>query len=165
MLEVQNALGLSALCQVGMVFPKLEPAIEQYRPLFGDFVVIDGGPISGASFRGRAGDYHIRLAIGYSGGLEIEFIEWVSGDTPHREFLEAGRSGLHHVSFRVENVEAVIQRAKPLGYDAIWYHRMDPTIAYAYLERPGDPLILELSERPWDGGNVNLSSDWVRGQR
>ncbi len=160
-----NSLGLSTICQVGMVFPKLEPAIQHYEALFGRFVVIDGGPMSGASFRGRGGDYHIRLAIGYSGDLEIELIEWVSGETPHREFLEKGRSGLHHVSFRVEHTEDVIARAKPLGYEAIWLHRMDPTIAYAYLERPGDPLILELSERPWDGGNVNLNSDWVRAQR
>ncbi len=161
----RNDLGLAPICQIGMVFPKLEPALALYEPLFGSFAVIDGGPMAGARFRGRAGDYHIRLAIGYSGSLELELIEWVSGETPHREFLEAGRSGLHHVSFRVENVEDVIERAKPLGYEAIWYHRIDPAIAYAYLERPGDPLVLELSERPWDGGNVNLSSDWVRGRR
>jgi catechol 2,3-dioxygenase-like lactoylglutathione lyase family enzyme len=115
------------------------------------------GAISGARFRGRLGDYHIRLAIGFSGGLELELIEWVSGETPHREFLEAGRSGMHHVSFHVPDVDAVIERARGLGYDAIWYHRMDPQLAYSYLERPGDPLILELTERPWSGGNVDLS--------
>jgi len=52
------------------------------------------------------------------------------------------------------------QHAEKQGYEAIWYHRMTPEIAYAYLERPGDPLILELSERPWDGGNVSLEN-WI----
>ena len=160
-----NELGLTTVVQVGMVFPKLEPAIAQYEKLFGKFTVIDGGPISGASFRGRKSDYEIRIAIGYSGPLEIELIEWVRGETPHREFLERGGSGLHHLSFRVANTEDVIARAAPLGYEAIWFHRIDPTIAYAYLERPGDPLILELSERPWDGGNVDLSRAWVGGSR
>jgi hypothetical protein len=31
---------------------------------------------------------------------------------------------------------------------------MTEEIAYAYLEREGDPLLVELMERPWAGGNV-----------
>jgi len=30
----------------------------------------------------------------------------------------------------------------------IWYDRMTPEVAYVYLERPGDPLIVELLEFP-----------------
>jgi len=155
-----NDLGLSQVVQVGFVFQSLDAVLPHYESLFGKFTVLPSDPIQGAAFRGRVGDYAIKIAIGYSGSLEIELIEWLSGDTPHREFLERGRSGMHHLSFRVKNTENVIERAKRRGYDAIWYHRMTPEIAYAYLERPGDPLLLELSERPWDGGNVSLEN-WV----
>jgi hypothetical protein len=155
-----NDLGLSDVVQVGFVFPKIAPVLPNFEALFGKFTVLPSQTLTGAAFRGRVGDYQIGIAIGYSGKLEIELIEWISGETPHREFLEKGRSGMHHLSFRVENTEDVIERAKKRGYEPIWYHRMTPEIAYAYLERPGDPLILELSERPWDGGNVSLDG-WI----
>lgn len=154
MVEISNALALPPCCQVGFVFPRLEEAIARYAPLFGPFEIVDYGEIEGASFRGRPAPYRIRMGIGYSGPLELELIEWVSGETPHWEFLEAGRSGMHHLSFTVTGLDSVVERARPLGYEPIWYHRMTEEIAYAYLEREGDPLLVELMERPWSGGNV-----------
>ncbi|MHA7839744.1 MAG: VOC family protein [bacterium] len=154
MTGIQDALSLPPCCQVGFVFTRLEEAIALYTPLFGHFEIVDYGEIEGALFRGRPSPYRIRMGIGYSGDLELELIEWVSGETPHKEFLEAGHSGMHHLSFHVEDLDGKIDRAKALGYDAVWYHRMSEEIAYAYLERPGDPLLVELTERPWSGGNV-----------
>jgi len=151
---IQDALALPPCCQVGFVYPRLEDAITLYTPLFGPFEIVDYGEIEGAVFRGRSSPYRIRMGIGYSGLLELELIEWVSGETPHREFLQAGRSGMHHLSFRVTALDEVVERARPLGYAPIWYHRMTQDIAYAYLEREGDPLLIELMERPWAGGNV-----------
>ena len=61
-------------------------------------------------------------------------------ETPHKEFLDAGRSGMHHLSFHVPDLDAVVERSRGLGYEPVWYHRMSEEIAYTYLERPGDPL-------------------------
>ena len=96
------------------------------------------------------------MGIAYSGELELELIEWVSGETPHKEFLDAGRSGMHHLSFTVEDLDGVVERAGALGYEPVWYHAMSDEIKYAYLERPGDPVLIELTQRPWSGGNVQL---------
>jgi len=158
---IQTALDLPPCCQVGFVFARLEEAIARYAPLFGPFEIVDYGEIEGASFRGRPAPYRIRMGIGYSGPLELELIEWVSGETPHREFLEAGRSGMHHLSFTVAELDSVVERARPLGFEPIWYHRMTDEIAYAYLERAGDPLLVELMERPWTGGNVRRAPGGV----
>ena len=154
MSAIQKALDLPPCCQVGFVYPNLEAAIELYAPLFGEFKIIDYGEMEGARFRGKPSPYRLRLGIAYSGALEIELIEWVSGETPHKEFTEAGRSGMHHLSFHVQDLDGVVERAKAIGYEPIWYHRMSDEIAYTYLERPGDPLLVELTERPWSGGNV-----------
>ena len=62
------------------------------------------------------------------------------------------------VSLQIPGLDAVVERSQPLGYEPVWYHRMSEEIAYAYLERPGDPLLVELTERPWSGGNVQLDS-------
>jgi catechol 2,3-dioxygenase-like lactoylglutathione lyase family enzyme len=154
MSDAQKALDLPPCCQVGFVYPDLEDAIALYTPIFGEFRIVDYGETKGARFRGRPSPYHLRLAVAYSGDLEIELIEWVSGETPHKEFIQAGRSGMHHLSFHVPDLDGMVERAKGLGYDPIWYHRMSDEIAYTYLERPGDPLLIELTERPWSGGNV-----------
>ncbi|MBW2424354.1 MAG: VOC family protein [Deltaproteobacteria bacterium] len=161
MTEIQKALELPPCCQVGFVYPQLEQAIALYEPLFGRFEIVDYGEIEGAEFRGRPSPYALRMGIGYSGDLELELIEWVSGETPHKEFLDAGRSGMHHLSFHVPDLDDVVERARPLGYEPIWYHRMSDEIAYVYLERADDPLLIELTERPWTGGNVNLEQGGV----
>ena len=36
---------------------------------------------------------------------------------------------------------------------------MADEIKYTYLERPGDPLLVELTQRPWTGGNVALDDE------
>jgi methylmalonyl-CoA/ethylmalonyl-CoA epimerase len=154
--EIRTALDLPACCQVGFVYPNLAEAIALYEPLFGEFKIVDYGEIEGARFRGKESPYKLTMGIGYSGDLEIELIEWQSGETPHKEFTEAGRSGMHHLSFTVPDLDAVVEKAKPLGYDPIWYHAMSDEVKYVYLERPGDPLLVELTQRPWSGGNVQI---------
>jgi hypothetical protein len=154
--SIQEVLALPPCCQVGFVYPNLEDAIALYEPLFGEFKFVDYGEIDGASFRGKPSPYRLRIGVGYSGDLELELIEWVSGETPHKEFVQAGRSGMHHLSFTVPDLDAVVEAARTLGYDPIWYHAMSDEIKYVYLERPGDPLLVELTQRPWSGGNVQI---------
>jgi methylmalonyl-CoA/ethylmalonyl-CoA epimerase len=155
MQSIRNALDLPACCQVGFVVPDLEAAIALYEPVFGAFETVEYGRIEGARFRGKTAPYELKIGVGHSGELEIELIEWVSGETPHKEFLDAGRAGMHHLSFTVDDLDAVVDRAKSLRYDAVWYHAMSNEIKYAYLERAGDPLLVELTQRPWSGGNLN----------
>ena len=88
----------------------------------------------------------MRLAFGKSGDVEIELIEWVSGETPHKEFLEAGHEGMHHLRFIVQDLDAKLEEVAAAGYTPIWTKRFGEGLAAAYLERDGDPLILELFE-------------------
>ena len=46
--------------------------------------VVDYGEMEGASFRGKPSPYRLKIAVAYSGELELELIEWVSGETPGR---------------------------------------------------------------------------------
>ena len=44
-----------------------------------------------------------------------------------------------------------IARLEPLGYRPIWYKQWCADTTFAYLERRGDPLIIEFLEMPPDG--------------
>ena len=142
-----STLGLPPIDQVGFVVKDLDEAERRYGALFGPWTRLDGS-VQGATYRGRVADVKLALLFGRSGDLEVEFIEWQGGESPHREFIEAGREGLHHLRYRVDDVDAWIGRLEGVGYHPIWYKRFSPEITFAYLERRGDPLILELLAMP-----------------
>lgn len=142
-----QTLGLPPIDQIGFVVRSLADAERRYGALFGPFTRMDGS-VQGADYRGRVADVELALLFGRSGALEMEFIEWRSGESPHREFLERGREGMHHVRFRVDAADAWIERVAAAGYEPIWYKRWSDEITFAYLERANDPLVIELLQMP-----------------
>ncbi len=145
--SLREALNLPPIDQVGFVVRDIAAAITAYDPMFGPFTRMSPGAMDW-DYRGRQESSEIELAFGRSGNLEIELIQWVAGGTPHKEFLDAGREGMHHLRFIVTELEATVERAKAMAYESIWYKRFSPEIAAAYLEKPGDPLIVEFYENP-----------------
>jgi catechol 2,3-dioxygenase-like lactoylglutathione lyase family enzyme len=143
--DIRQQLDLPDLNQVGFVVRDLEKALELYEPLFGPFSRMDPGPMM-YNYRGQQEECDMRLAFGKSGDVEIELIEWVSGGCPHKEFLDAGHEGMQHLRFIVEDLDAKVAEAEGLGYEAIWGTRYAEGLAVAYLERAGDPLVIELFE-------------------
>jgi hypothetical protein len=143
--DVRNQLNLPELNQVGFVVRNMGQALALYEPLFGPFSTIDPGPMT-YDYRGKQEECVMRLAFGKSGDVEIELIEWVSGGCPHKEFLDAGREGMHHLRFIVDDLDSQVQAARSVGYESIWGKRYAEGLAVAYLERPDDPLLLEFFE-------------------
>jgi methylmalonyl-CoA/ethylmalonyl-CoA epimerase len=140
-----RALDLGPCDQMGFVYANLEAAIALYEPIFGPFEVQEYGAFD-YDYRGTRDACELRIAFGKSGDLEIELIQWVSGGSPHKEFLDAGREGMHHLRFRVNNLEQKVAEAETFGYRSIWGTRFGEGLAVAYLEREGDPLLIELFE-------------------
>jgi len=147
-------MGLPRVAQIGYVVRDLEAAIRLYDPLFGPFKTMDGS-VQAARYRGRLADCRLELAFGWSGDVEIELIQWVSGDCPHREFIEKGREGMHHLHFRVEDCDGWVEKLRPLGYDAIWTKHWSADTKFAYLERAGDPTLIEFLQMPGGPGSMS----------
>lgn len=143
--DIRKQLNLPDLNQVGFVVRDLEAALALYEPMFGPFSTMDPGPMT-YDYRGREEECEMRLAFGASGDVEIELIEWVAGGCPHKEFLDAGREGMHHLRFIVEDLETTAAHAKAVGYQTIWSKRYGEGLAVAYLERENDPLVIEFFE-------------------
>lgn len=134
--------------QIGFVVKDLERAMELYNPLFGPFTVPDFGHQT-ASYRGaEPTPYQLKYAFGSANGLEVELTQWVEGDTPHRDFIERGGEGMHHIRYRIEDLDLWLRRVAALGYEPVWMARISPEIGYAYCERAGDPLVLEFLQLP-----------------
>lgn len=143
--DIPEALCLPPVNQLGFVVKDIKKAIALYEPLFGPFTEMDA-PDMEWEYRGQPETSSLKLAFGNSGDVEIELIEWVSGGTPHKEFIDAGREGMHHLRFVVDNLEEKVAEAENHGYRQIWYKRFGEGLAASYLEREGDTLILEFFE-------------------
>ena len=145
---------LPPIDQVGFVVRDLDETLARYEPLFGPFARLDS-PMKGVLYRGEPTDVHLRLAFGSAGSVEMEFIEVLSGASPHAEFLAAGREGIHHVRYRVPDCDATIAALRGEGFAPIWYHDMG-FAKFAYLEhasRDGVLIeLLEMSGAPAQGG-------------
>ncbi len=140
-------LGLPPIDQIGFVVKSIAESEKRYDALFGPWARIDGS-VEGAIYRGRECDVKLDILFGHSGDLEIEFIEWRGGDSPHREFIEAGREGMHHLRYRVDDTDAWIEKVAEIGFQPIWYKQFSADIVFSYLERDGDPLLIEFLQMP-----------------
>ncbi len=136
---------LPPIDQVGYVVKSLDETTRRYAQLFGPFVLMDS-PLTGVLHRGKPADVNLRIAYGSAGPLEMEFIEVLSGQSPHAEFLAAGREGIHHVRYRVPDCDATIAALRGEGFAPIWYHDMG-FAKFAYLEHASrDGVLIELLE-------------------
>ena len=143
--SLHTRLDLPPVNQIGFVVKDLKEAIERYGPMFGPFTEMEAADMEWR-YRGKPETSTLKIAFGYSGEVEIELIEWVAGETPHKAFIEAGHEGLHHLRFIVDDLDGKVREAEALGYENIWSKRFGEGLAAAYLERPGDPLIIEFFE-------------------
>ena len=139
----ENTPGLPPVDQIGFVVPDMARAVELYEPLYGPFTTMSV-PMTGVMYRGKSKDCHLDLAFGRSGDLEIELIAVASGDSPHKEFLDAGGNGMHHLRYKVKDHDAGVALLMERGFTPIWSQRLSEDLAFTYLEREGDPLILEI---------------------
>ena len=136
---------LPAISQIGFVVANLELELPRLRSLYGDFIV-RRFTNEGFWYRDSLCDCVVDVAFGVSGDLELEILQPISGAGPHREFLEKGGHGLHHLQHRVQDIDPYVAWLGSQGYECIWRMPRRGDAAVAYMSRRNDPLIVELVE-------------------
>jgi len=112
----------SALFQVAYVVPDLAAAERFFGATLGVpyFERLAGVALgAGCRHRGAAADATLDLAIGYAGETQIELVYPARGASIHREFLEAGRTGLHHLGFLVPDFAATTAELRAQGLTCV----------------------------------------------
>ena len=134
---LSDRFGLGPIDQVSYVVESIDRALPGYEALFGPFEVSENA-LPDCTIRGKQADCTIKMAIGHSGPMEIELIEVVAGETTHTEHLREHGEGLHHVRFRVDDIDAKLPELEDAGFEILLYKRFSPEIAFAYLETPDE---------------------------
>lgn len=100
---------LTAIDHVGIVVPDLDEAIAQHRDAFG--VVVGHREVDHAE-----GIEVAQLDVGSS---SIWLITPLDDDSPFAEFLDAGGAGLHHVGYRVADLDAALGALRAQGAEIL----------------------------------------------
>ena len=97
----------AALAHVGVAVRDLEEAVRFYRDVLGVTPhppqVADGATIVGLTL----------------GGSEVELLTATDVQSPIGKFLATRGPGIHHLCFRVPNLEAALERCRAAGYRLI----------------------------------------------
>ncbi len=91
--------------QVSFVVRDLEAAKAASRLLgAGEFAALEGLGEVTETYRGApSGPSVLAAAIGQFSDLQLELVEFTSGESTYGEFVQRHGTGLHHVGFRVES--------------------------------------------------------------
>ncbi len=119
----QPRLKLAAINQIGFVVKDLDKAMEAYWRHFGigPWRIYTYGPplVKDTTYRGQRQDFHMRIALADVGGLMIELIQHLDGDTVYKEFGERAGEGVQHLGIFVKNLKEAVAEAEAAGYKVI----------------------------------------------
>lgn len=125
---------------IGIAVADLEKALSFYRDQIG------------LEFKGTevVDEQKVKVAFFPVGESKIELLESTDPEGPVGKFIEKKGEGIHHLSFRVSNIEARIKELKELGVALIdekpRYGAGGAKIAFLHPKSTGGVLI-ELCER------------------
>jgi len=105
--QPETPFRLSPIYQLGYVVADVEKAYKHYESAFG--IGPFAGPIevtmNNAIFMGKIVNTKIKAAFAQSGGVQIELIQPLDGDNPYTEFIARRGDGIHHLGFKVDDIE------------------------------------------------------------
>jgi len=149
-------LGLSRVGQVGIVVRDIKASMEHYWHLLGigPWKVYTNGPppLRNVTYYGRPASYRVRVALAHTESVVVELIEYLEGDSIHRDFLATHGEGVEHVGVYVSNLEEPLARMRSQGVTVLQSADGLGAIGdgrYAYLDtRSSLGTILELIQAP-----------------
>lgn len=140
---------LGPVRQIGNVVVDIDLAVAEWLAIgVGPWFVMRDITRQESTFRGAPNASRISLAFANSGPLQIELISPLD-DVPSAavEFIEAGRSGMHHIAYWTDHFDELVDEAARAG----WQPMQTSGGRSVYYEFPGAGLplveVMELNDR------------------
>ncbi|HHW91685.1 MAG TPA: methylmalonyl-CoA epimerase [Firmicutes bacterium] len=96
---------VSKIDHIGIAVKNLEEAVKLYR----DFLQLE---VTGVE---EVPDQRVKVAFIPVGDSEVELLEPTTADSPVEKFIAKRGEGIHHIAFRVDNLEKALEEAKAAG--------------------------------------------------
>jgi hypothetical protein len=118
--ECKKIFGSQKVMQLGYVFKDIKKQAMLMESLFGipPFAFSEGEPET-VVYRGKESVVHMSLSISRYFNMQLELLQWNSGECLYKEFLDQGREGLHHISLFVQDLDKYIEEINKMGIEII----------------------------------------------
>ncbi|MFW9819745.1 MAG: VOC family protein [Candidatus Thorarchaeota archaeon] len=123
------------ICQLGYVYKDIEKQARIMEKFFGipKFNIL-GPLIMEISLRGKQTKWTAKAGSSrLFDNVEVELIQPEGGESIHKEFLEQGREGLHHIRYDVEDLPAIIEKFEKEGITVLQFGKI-VGLKYAYMD-------------------------------
>ena len=141
----------SQIMHVGIVVKDMDKAIERLTLLgIGPFKPRILPADAKEFFRGKPFLPAKRVTIQTAriGDMELELIQPLDGDSPHKEFLEEKGEGIQHLGFFVDNLKSEVETLTQKGSSILLTSEFKGGGGVAYLDLEVGGLIVELVQPP-----------------
>jgi hypothetical protein len=134
--------------QVGLVVKDVEKTVERLTSLgIGPFNKMTLPPDREEWFRGKRMYADFKIYGAMIGDIQIELIQPISGDSPHKEFLETNGEGIQHIACAVEDVQKEADKLTKEGAVTLMRAKFPGGRGVAYMDLDAGGLIVELIQR------------------
>lgn len=143
---------------IGYIVDDLENMVIHFSEFYGinNFQFYDFKPGRVWSYGNEVTGYNLKIAMGSmpSGTANIELIQPIEGEGVHRDFINAGNNGFHHVCYAIdEGYEDLRIHFENLGAKFVFESETeDDVIGYRrcfYAEDSKAGVIFEVKETPY----------------
>jgi len=136
------------LTQVGVVVKDVQQVAERLVDLgIGPFQEMVLPADRQELFRGKPALADARIMGATLGGIQLELIQPLAKESPHREFLETKGEGIQHIMVAVDDIEKEIKRLTDKGCTVLLDIRMPGGRHGAYIDLNAGGIILEMFEK------------------
>ena len=163
---------LDAVRQLAYVTADLDSALSYWTDVLhvGPFFLLEHITLENQCYRGTPSNVELTIALGNSGGMQIELIQQHDDTSSvYKEFLDAGRVGLHHVGIMPADYQATYAHYQVLGHEAafeltvgeaqvVYFDTVQAIGHFTELWQDSDiiaklALMVENAANEWDGKN------------
>jgi catechol 2,3-dioxygenase-like lactoylglutathione lyase family enzyme len=165
-MPVTDHMHMPPLAQIGIYVKDLDKSIDRLENLFGigPWLVLEGD-LDDCVYRGRKVKAKGRIAIGYTGKIQLELIHILEGSNMYLDTLGGLEEGIHHLGFAVHNLEERLRACREAGVEVLQrgtLKQLGVTIDFAYLDTAEEAgIILEFIQTRFLGIKVSQSPGLV----
>ncbi len=136
------------LTQVGVVVKDVKKVVERLAFLgIGPFKELKLPPDRKELFRGLPRLADARIMTVEMGDTQLELLQPLAKESPHREFLETKGEGFQHIMVTVDDIEKEIKRLTDKGCTLLLDIRMPGGVHGAYIDLHAGGIIVEMFQK------------------
>ena len=144
--ENGNKSPFSKLTQIGIIVKDMDATIEKLKAFgIGPFEHREVPPGAKEWYKDKPMDATFKIAAVNVGGVELEFIQPLDGESPHKAFLDEKGEGIQHLAFAVENLEEDINNLREKGASVQMKSDLG-MLKVAYMDMETSGLVFELMQ-------------------